>query len=327
MTVKRLPSIFPIACALLLGVCNVQAETYPSRPIKLLVSLPAGATPDVIARLAAERLSSRLGQSVIVENRPGAAHAMALRTVAAAAPDGYTLFLGTTGAMTINPALYRDVDFSAGKNLVPIALLASTPNLLAVSSAVPAGNFAEFVAHAKANPGTLKFGAGLGTPPHLLGGYMQALLGLDFLIVPYRGGAQSLPDALAGRIHLVGDSPAALLPYIRQGSLKPLVVTSASRLQELPNVPTMGEVGIDGYPTQTWMGLVAPPGVPDSIVERINAAVNETLNTDDMKASLAKLGFRAEGGSAREFAALIEADARKWAAVVETANIKLTQGN
>jgi tripartite-type tricarboxylate transporter receptor subunit TctC len=326
MTVKRLPSIFPIACALLLSLCNVQAETYPSRPIKLVVSLPAGSTPDVIARLAAERLSSRLGQSVIVENRPGAVHTVALKAVAAAVPDGYTLFLGTTGAMTINPALYRDVDFGAGKRLVPIALLATTPNLLAVSPAVPANNFAEFVSYARANPGALTLAAGLGTPPHLLGAYLREKLGLDVLIAPYRGNAQSLPDALSGRIQIVGDSPAVLLPYINQGSLRPLVVTSASRLQELPNVPTMAEIGIDGYPTQTWMGLVAPPGVPESIVERINAAVNETLSTDDMKANLAKLGFSAKGGPAREFAALIEGDARKWLAVVETAKVKLKDG-
>lgn len=229
--------------------------------------------------------------------------------------------------MTINPALYRDFDFSARKNLVPIVLLASIPNMLAVSSTVPANNFAEFVAHARANPGALKLGAGLGTPPHLLGAYMRARLGLDFLVVPYRGGAQSLPDALGGRIQIVGDSPAVLLPYIGHGTLKPLVVTSATRLQELPNVPTMAEVGIDGYPPQTWMGLVAPPGVLDSIVKHLNAVVNEALNENEMKASLAKLGFSAEGGSMREFAALIAADTKKWSVVVATANVKLTEGN
>ena len=256
MTFERLLPIFAIACAFHTSICNLQAETYPSRPIKLVVSLPAGSTPDVIARLVAERLSSRLGQSVIgPENRPGAAHTIALKTVAAAASDGYTLFLGTTVRWLSIPRSYRDLDFSAGNNLVPIVLLASIPNLLAVSSTIPANNFVEFVAHAKANPGTLTLGAGLGTPPHLLGGYLRARLGLDFVIVPYRGGAQSLPDVLSGRIQIVGDSPAVLLPHIRRGSLKPLVVTSATRLQELPDAPTMTEVGIDGYPTETWMGL------------------------------------------------------------------------
>jgi tripartite-type tricarboxylate transporter receptor subunit TctC len=326
MAVQSPPFIFTIICAFLLSGYRADADTFPSRPIKLVVSLPAGSTPDVIARSVAERLSSRLKQSVVVENRPGAAHAIALKAVAAAAPDGYTLFLGTTGAMTINPALYRDVDFSAGKRLVPIVLLASTPNMLAVSSGVPTNSFDEFVAYAKANPGALKLGAGLGTPPHLLGAYVRERLGLDLLIVPYRGGAQSLPDALGGRIQVIGDSPAALLPYIRQGGLKPLVVTSATPLQDLPDVPTMGEVGLNGYPTQTWMGLVAPPGILESIVEHINAAANEALASDDMKASLEKLGFSPKGGSPREFADLIEADTRKWLAVVEAAKVKLTEG-
>jgi tripartite-type tricarboxylate transporter receptor subunit TctC len=322
----RLQSIFAIVCAFVLNLCPLRAEIYPSRSIKLVVSLPAGTTPDIVARLVAEQLTSRLGQSVIVENRPGAAHTIALRYVAAAAPDGYTLFLGTTGAMAINPALYRDLDFSFAKNLAPIILLTGIPNLLAASSEAGLDNFARFTAQTKAHPGTLKFGAGLGTPPHLFGGYIQAKLGLDFLIVPYRGGAQSIPDALGGRIQVVADSPAILLPYIRQGSLKPLLVTSAARLQELPNTPTMAEAGIDGYPPQTWMGLVAPPGLPDFIVQRVNTALTKALN-GDLRIKLAKLGFRAGGGSARDFGDLIATDMKKWRAVVEKANLKLTAGN
>jgi tripartite-type tricarboxylate transporter receptor subunit TctC len=252
---------------------------------------------------------------------------MALKTIAAAPPDGHTLFLGTTGSMTINPALFSDVDFSAAKNLEPIALLATIPNLLAIAPAVPAKNLAEFVAYARGNPGKLAYGAGNGTPPHLLGEYIRAKSGLDLVFVPYPGGAQALPDLLGGRIQMVGDSPAPLLPHIAQGKIKPLVVTSQVRLPELPDIQTLAEAGIAGYPPQTWMGLIAPPGTPNAIIVRLNKVANEVIRSAETKTTLAKLGFATGGGSAQQFAALIASDAAQWAAVSKAAQVRLKLKN
>jgi tripartite-type tricarboxylate transporter receptor subunit TctC len=304
------------------AVGGATAQSYPNRPIKLVVSVAAGGTPDVIARVMADRLSSRLGQAVIVDNRSGAGQTIGLKAVANADPDGYTLLLGVTGNLAINPVLYKNLDFSPSKGLVPVALLATIPNVLVAASTVPANTVVELIAYAKTNPGKLSHGASLGTPPHLLGEFFRAKTGTDIVYVPYKGGAQAMPDLLGGRIQITADTPSMLLPYIQQGKLRPLVVTSATRLPELPDVPTLAEVGIDGYPPQTWMGIVAPAGTPDAIVSKLNSAVNDVLRSAETKASLAKLGFKEQPGSPQDFAALIATDVEKWAAVVTLSGAK-----
>jgi tripartite-type tricarboxylate transporter receptor subunit TctC len=310
------------AVALVAWAASASAQSYPERPIKLIAASAAGSTPDVLARLIADGLSPRLGQPVIVDNRPGAGQSIAIKIVGSAEPDGYTLLLGNTGSMAINPALYPRLDFSANRVLVPVALAATTPNLMVLSPTLPARTAGELVAYAKAHPGQLSFGASLGTPPHLLGEYFRARTATDIVYVPYKGGSQAVPDLLAGRLQIGADAPALMMPHIRAGKVRPLVVTSTSRLPELPDVPTLAEVGIDGYPPQTWMGIVAPPATPAAIVDRLNAVVLDVLRAEDTQARLAQLGFAGHSGSPQEFAALIADDAAKWAAVVKLTGVK-----
>jgi tripartite-type tricarboxylate transporter receptor subunit TctC len=254
---------------------------------------------------------------VVVDNRPGAGTTIALKTVAIADPDGYTLLLGSTGALAINPTLYRNLDFAPVKNLVPVTMLVTVPNMLAVASSVPAKSVSELVAYAKANPGKLRHGAALGAPPHLLGEFFRAKTGTDIVYVPYRGTAQALPDLLSGQVQITAESPAILIPYIQQGTIRPLLVTSTARLPELPDVPTLLELGLDGYPPETWMGIVAPAGISDHIVSKLNATANEAMNSAEVKASLKQLGFEASTGSPQDFMLRIASDRERWAAVIK----------
>jgi tripartite-type tricarboxylate transporter receptor subunit TctC len=295
----------------------VLAQAYPDRPIKLVVPFPAGGTVDTVARLISHPLSDHLGQSMVVENRPGAGTTIALKSVALAQPDGYTLLLGSTGSLAINPTLYSNLDFGPVKHLVPVAMLVGVPNLLVISSAVPAASVAELVALAKANPGMLKHGAALGAPTQLLGEFFRAKTGTDIVYVPYRGTAQVLPDLLSGQVQITCESPAILLPYIAQGALRPLLVTSATRLPELPQVPTLLELGLDGYPVETWMGLVAPAATPQTIVRKLNEAANAAMQTSEMQAGLKNLGFETRTGAPQDFAMRIAREQAQWAAVIK----------
>jgi tripartite-type tricarboxylate transporter receptor subunit TctC len=311
-----------LAAVFALAVGPAMAQTYPTKPIKLIVPLPAGGTVDVSARVLADRLSVQLGQSVVVDNRPGAGTTIGLKLVAGADPDGYTLLFASTGSMAVNPALYKNLDFAQSRNLVPVAMLATIPNILGVTPTLPVTTAAELIAYAKANPGKLSHGASLGTPPHLLGEYFRARTGTDILYVPYRGTAQALTDFLGGRIQITSETPAILNPYIADGKLRPLMVTTTKRMPELPDVPTMLEVGLDGYPPETWMGVVAPPGTANVIVSRLNAAINEVLKSAETKASLAKIGFKEKPGTPQDFAALIASDVERWGAVVALTGAK-----
>jgi tripartite-type tricarboxylate transporter receptor subunit TctC len=301
---------------------NDPALTYPSKPVKVIVASAAGSSPDVVTRLIAEQLSAPLGQAVLVDNRPGAGQTIGVKALAAAEPDGHTLLLGSTGTLAINPALYRHLDMSVSKNFVPVALMVTIPNILAVASTLPVHTIGELVAYAKANPGKLSFGASQGGPLQLLGEYVRAKSGIDIVYVPYKGGSQALPDLLAGRIQIGADGLSLLLPHLRDGKVRALAVTSATRLPELPDVPTLAEVGIDGYPPQTWMGLVAPAGTPRAIVGKLNAVVNDVLRSPALRTGLAKLGFKEVPGSPDDFAHLIAADAEKWTAVVALSGAK-----
>jgi tripartite-type tricarboxylate transporter receptor subunit TctC len=293
------------------------AQPYPSRPIRLVVPFPPGGTIDTVARLVAQPLSSNLGQNVFVDNRPGAGSTIGLRAAASAPPDGYTILLGSTASLAINPALYKNLDFAAARTLAPVAMLATVPLMLAVGAAVPASTVEELVAYAKANPGKLSHGASLGTPPHLLGEFFRAKTGTDIVYVPYKGTAQAITDLLGGQIQITAESLGVLLPHIQQGRIRPLLVTGLARLPELPDVPTLAERGLDGYPADTWQGIVAPGGTPKDIVNRLNIAINEVLRSAELRASLTQLGFEPKPAPPQDFAARISADTEKWAAVVK----------
>src|SRR5262245_9631107 len=304
------------------AAANDPAAAYPSKPVKLIVASAAGSSPDVVARMVADQLSARLGQAVVVDNRPGAGQTIGVKALVMAEPDGHTLLLGGTGALAINPALYRHLDMSMSRGFVPVALMVTIPNILVVAASVPVTTVGELAAYAKAHPGKLSFGASQGTPLHLLGEYVRAKSGIDTVYVPYKGGSQALPDLLAGRIQIGADALPLLLTHIRDGKLRALAVTSATRLPELPDVPTLAEVGIDGYPPQTWMGLVAPAGTPRAVVGKLNTVVNDVMRSAALRTSLAKLGFTGQPSSPENFATLIATDIERWAAVVELTGAK-----
>lgn len=299
------------------------AEAYPSRPIRIIVPFLAGGTVDIVARQIGHQLSALLGQPVVIDNRPGGGTTIALKAVASSEPDGYTLLLGSTGSLTINPILFKKIEFPGIRNLVPIGMLVTTTNLFAVRSALPVKSIGELVAYAKSNPGKLNHGASLGVPPHLLGEFVRVKTGIDMPYVPYRSTAAAIPDFLAGQIQATSESSSVMLPHIQAGAARALVVAGSKRLPELPDVPTLVEAGLSGYPDESWMGLVAPQGTPAPIVERLNRAINEALRSPETRTTFANIGFETRPGSTEEFAARIAGDSEKWAAVIELTGVKI----
>src|SRR5215471_9066840 len=259
------------------------AQAYPSRPIKIIVPFLAGGAVDIVARQIGQQLSALLGQPVVIDNRPGGGTTIALKAVATSEPDGYTLLLGSTGSLTINPILFKNIDFPGIRNLVPIGMIVTTTNLFAVRSALPVKSIDELVAYAKSNPGKLNHGASLGVPPHLLGEFVRAKTGIEMPYVPYRSTAAAIPDFLSGQIQATSESSSVMLPHIQAGAARALVVAGTKRLPELPDVPTLAEAGLIGFPDEVWMGLVAPGGTPAPIVERLNSALNEALRSPETR--------------------------------------------
>ena len=293
------------------------AQAYPSRPIKIIVPFLAGGAVDIVARQLGQQLSGLLGQPVVIDNRPGGGTTIALKATANSEPDGYTLLLGSTGSLTINPILFKNIEFPGIRSLVPVGMIVTTTNLFAVRSDLPVKSIDDLVAYARSHPGKLSHGASLGVPPHLLGEFIRAKTGIDMRFVPYRSTAAAIPDFLSGQIQATSESIAVMLPHIQAGAARPLVVAGTKRLPDLPNMPTLAEAGLRGFPDETWMGIVAPQGTPAPIVERLNAAINEAARSLELRSSLTKIGFDVQSGSAQEFAARIADDADKWAAVIK----------
>jgi tripartite-type tricarboxylate transporter receptor subunit TctC len=318
---KKLSAIVvPVAAVgLSLNVLGVApAQHYPN---KLIVPVTAGSPPDIAARLTATALSSRLGQAVIVENHPGAGGTAGARMVAAAAPDGYTLlFAGVTVA--IAPAMYNSLGYDTAKSFAPIASVGTASWILVVPSSLPAKSVQELVAYAKANPGKLNFGFGLGTGPHLIGEMFIGATGIEVTRVSYKGGAaQAVPDLLGGHIQMNFGTTSNVLPLIQEGKIRALAVTSESRSADLADVPTMIESGLPRLTRGFWSGLLAPSGTPVDIVKRLNAEINASTVTPEIRASLAKVGFDLKIGSPQDFAALIADDSQVWSAAAKSAGI------
>jgi tripartite-type tricarboxylate transporter receptor subunit TctC len=299
------------------------AEGYPERTIKIVVPFPAGGPTDVAARLIAQSLSSKLGRGVVVENHGGAGGRIGAKVVAAAPPDGYTLLLGGTNVNAITGAIYGDLGFDPIKSFVPIAVVCVDSLALAISPKVPASTFQEFVQYAKAHPGKLKYGASPGIYTHFAGEFFKIKTGTDILFVPYKGGAPAVTDVLGGHIEMVVNNKSNLLPLFKDGKLKPLAVTSQARWPELPQTPTMNEVGIFGFPAEVLFGLLAPAGTPVAIIQHLNRAVNEGLQSAEVRASLEAVGVEARIGTAQEFAAALAEQAREWKAVIDETGIKV----
>jgi tripartite-type tricarboxylate transporter receptor subunit TctC len=292
-------------------------EQYPNRLIKMVVPFPPGGPIDTMARLVAHELSSRLGQEVIVENRPGAGSTLATKAVAGADADGYTLLFGSSGSLGVAPALYAKLGIEPLKLFAPIASVSLLPHVFVVSPGVPAKTVQEFVAYAKANPGKLNYGAGLGTPPHLLSTLLKVKAGIDVTYIPYKGSAASITDLLAGQTHFTIDGLVGLYPLIKEGKVRALGIARAQRWPALPEVPTLVESGYPDFTIDAWTGVVAPAGTPASVVDTLNRAINAGLQTPQMKDNLARFSAIAKPGTAQDFRAFIASELPRWAALVK----------
>jgi tripartite-type tricarboxylate transporter receptor subunit TctC len=312
-----------VACLLAAPAAYAQqADDYPNRTVKIVVSAPAGGGLDVAARIIAERLRQKWNQPFIVENRPGASGNTGTEAVINAEPDGYTLLAAQPAPLTVNPLLYKKQTFDP-TTLEPVAIMTAVPNLLVVRPNFPAVSAQDFIAHAKANPGKLNFGnAGAGNVTHLTGEMLRAATGIEFVNVPHRGGAESITALLGRQVDFILESPVVLLPLIGEGKLRALAVTSASRKSEIADIPTMREGGADFVAT-LLTGVVAPAGTPGAIVGQLNAVINDTLKSADMQATLARFGSEARIMSAPEFATFIAGETKKWADVARAARVQV----
>ncbi len=295
------------------------ADTYPARPVRMVVGFPASNASDIVARLAAQKLSERLGQSFVVENRPGAGGNIAVEFVVNAAPDGYTLLAASTSA-AINATLYDKLNFNFLRDIAPVAAVARAPYVFVVTPSFPANTVPEFIAYAKANPGKINMAsAGNGSLSHLCGEMFMTMAGIDMVHVPYR--TSFLPDLFAGQIQTVFSPISQSIEYVRSGKLRALAVTSAERQASLPNIPALAEF-VPGYEASGWYGLGAPRQTPAEIVDRLNKEMNAALAQPDMKARLNDLGAVPMTSTPAEFGAFLTADTAKWGKVIRAANIK-----
>ena len=302
---------------------SVAAQTYPVRPVRIVVGFPPGGTSDILARTIAARLSDSLGQAVVVENRTGAGGNIGAEAVAKAAPDGYTLLMGTT-SQAISQSLYKKLSYDLEKDFAPITQAVNYSNLLVVHPSTGVTNVAGLLALARAKPGVLNYGtAGNGTPPHMTGELFKSYTRVDIQHVPYKGGAPAIVDLVAGQIPMMFDNVPPLLPHVRSGRIRALANTSLARLPVLPDVPTLDESGLKGFDAVGWNGLLAPAGTPREIVARLNAEVVRILRAADVREQLTAQGADIVGNSPDEFAAWIRGEIKKWAGVVRDSGAKL----
>ena len=310
-------------CAALLGVAAPAfAQTYPVKPIRVIVAYPPGGPNDTSARLVGQGVSELLGQPVLVENRPGAAGNIGSQFVASSAPDGYTLLNGAS-ALTIAPALSKNLGYDVAKDLAPISLTAVSSFVLAVHPSVPVNSVKEFIALAKARPNQLSYASsGVGAPPHLAGELLKNMAKIEILHVPYKGVGQSISDLVAGHIEMMFTSPTNAVPHVKARRLKALAVSTAARSPLLPQVPTISEAGLKGFEIGTWFGLLAPAGTPVEIVNRLNAATRKVVDAPEFRERIASQGLDARSSTPAEFAAHIKSELSKFSRIVREAGIK-----
>ena len=309
--------------SLLATTTSARAQTWPTRPLRLVVPFAAGAgILDIMGRQISGPLGERLGQQVVVDNKPGAGGNVGADIVAKAAPDGYTLLVGST-AMLVAPALYANVPFDPLADFVPVTQINAAPLLLVVHPSLPVRSVAEFIAYIKANPGKLNYGSGgVGATPFLAVESLRAVVGFEAVHVPYRGGAPALADLVAGQLSFMIENVPGTLPLVRDGRLRALAITSAKRSALVPELPTMQEAGVPGYEMIGWNGIYAPKGTPPQIVKRLNDELAAILRTPGLKEQFAKLGAEAVGSSPGEFAAFVAAESARWLKIIRDKGIK-----
>jgi tripartite-type tricarboxylate transporter receptor subunit TctC len=297
------------------------AQTYPTRPVRLVVGFPPGGGTDIIARLIGQWLSERLGQQLVIENRPGAGSNIATEGVVRAAADGYTLLL-VSAAHAINATLYDRLNYNFLRDIAPVAGVIRVPNLMEVNPSLPPKSVPEFIAYAKANPGKVNYASGgNGTAQHLAGELFKIMTGVDMVHVPYRGDAPALTDLIGGQVQVMFGNMPSSIEHIRAGKLRPLAVTTAARSEALPDLPPVGDF-VPGYEASTWQGLGAPGNTPAEIVDKLNKEINAALSDPKIKARLADLGGTVLSGSPADFGRLIADETEKWGKVIRAANIK-----
>jgi tripartite-type tricarboxylate transporter receptor subunit TctC len=299
-------------------------EDYPARPVKIVVPFAPGGSTDVVARILAEKLGVELKQTFIVDNRPGAGGNIGADVVAKSSADGYTLLMGTTGVLAINGHLYKSMPYDPEKDFAPVSYTSLITNILVVNPDVPARTVPELIRLAKSKPGSLTFASsGAGSSTHLSGELFKALAGVEILHVPYRGSSQALVDVISGQVTMLFDNAPSAIPFVQQGKLRALAVTSTKRLANLPDVPTIEESGVKGYESLSWSGIVAPAGTPRPIVNKLNAAIERVLAMEDVRQRFASMGVEPVGGPPEAFARHVRAESDKWGRLIRAANITL----
>jgi len=294
------------------------AQLDARRPLRLIVPFAAGEPPDVLARLVGDEMGVRLRHPVQIENRPGAAATFGTRLVAAAEPDGHTLLLAGTLSLSIAPSLFNNIEYDPAGSFAPVGEIAREQMVLVVHPALPARTMHELTAHARSNPGMLKYGAAVGSAPHIAWQLLETVTGTDVRFVPYRATASATDGLAAGQLQVVIDGLGALMAHIRAGSIRPLAVTGRARIPDLPDLPTMAESGYPDFVLSLWTGIVAPAGTPAAAVAKLNTALNETLSSPGVRSVLAELSLEPSVSSPQQLADLIVAEAEKWGSIIRT---------
>ena len=299
-------------------------QTWPSKPIRVVVPFPPGGGTDIIARAVTQKVAAATGWTFVIENQPGAGGNLGVNTVAKAAPDGYSLVLGQTSNLAINPTLYAKLPYDPQKDLAPVLLVANAPLVLVTRADSPYKTLADVVTAAKAKPGSINFASpGNGTVAHLTSEVFQKAAGIKTQHIPYKGAAQALTDVISGNVDLYMSSVPTLLGQITQGKLRALAVTSAERVDDLPQVPTINESGYKGFDVVTWFGFLAPAGTPKDVVARLNSEFNKALQQPDLRKKLGDEGAEAAGGTPEQFAALIKEDIPRWGKIVKESGARV----
>ncbi len=322
---KRTHTIF--AALLVATAFSASAQTasgsgaYPNKPIRMIVPFPAGGATDILARALSQKLGEKIGQTVVVDNRPGAGGTIGADAASKAAPDGYTLLLATSSTHSIGPAINPKIPYNAESDFTPIAYVASSPNIVLVPNTSPAKNMGEFIAHARKNPGQLNYASsGNGTIVHLTTEYFKAQSGTFILHIPYRGTALAMPDLISGKLDVLFDSFVTGMPHVKDGKLRALAVTSLKRTALAPDLPTVSEM-LPGFESVTWFGVYGPKGLNAELTARVNQAMNAALADTDVKERFARLGAEPTGGTPAAFAAMVKADNAKWKKIISERKI------
>lgn len=321
---KKIFSIASIATwmAVMPSMSTAQ-DTYPSKPIRLVVPYPPGGLGDTLARALGDKLSPRLGQPIIIENKPGASQMIGAEFVAKSAPDGYTLYLGSISSLVLNVKAQSSMNYDPVKDFEPVSLFFTTPLYLVINPALPIQSVQDLIAYGKANPGKLNFGSiGAGSSLHLTGEMFNVMTGMNMVHVPYKGSAPAVTDLIGGQIQVMFDGGTSALPHVKSGKLRALAVTSASRAAGTPDIPTIAESGVAGFDASIWFGIVAPAKTPKNIVQKLSLEINAALNDKALQAKFAPNGVEFAPSTPSEFAKRIQEDLKIWGAIQDKVGVK-----